>query len=158
MIFLIPWDFDCLDFFKFSDLPWWLTKDTILSPLLLLPHNQLIKKVPDHVKKQRTLAFYCHSSFQVLRPCNRRTSRKMTSPGESSATTLPSPSPTAAGRKKEATTMTLARSCALILISLTTSASVAAGSEMPLVDPLYHFNPCSFNPQCLCSTGGERMI
>ena len=134
----------------------WLTKDTILSPLLPLPHNQLIKKSLI-TKKQRTLAFYCHSSFQVLRPCNRRTSRKMTSPGESSATTLPSP-PTAAGRKKEATTMTLARSCALILISLTTSASVAAGSEMPLVDPLYHFNPCSFNPQCLCSTGGERMI
>ena len=121
-------------------------EDNIFSPLSL-PHNQLIKKIPDHHQKARTLAFYCHSSFQVLRPCNRRTSRKMTSrPGESAA---------AGGRKKEAT-ITLARSCALILISLTASASVAAGSEMPLVDPLYHFNPCSFNPQCLCSTGGEN--
>ena len=53
---------------------------------------------------------------------------------------------------------TLAEACAFILLLLIASeADVAVGGsvvEVPL-DHLSHFNPCSFNPLCVCSTGGR---
>lgn len=53
---------------------------------------------------------------------------------------------------------TLAEACAFILLLLIASeADVAVGGsvvEVPL-DYLSHFNPCSFNPLCVCSTGGR---
>ena len=54
--------------------------------------------------------------------------------------------------KMDTSASILAASCALILMSIAVPQVV--GSDLPL-DNHYHFNPCSFNPQCLCSTGGK---
>ena len=62
-------------------------------------------------------------------------------------------------RSSSKSTETLVEGCAFILLLLMASeADVAVGGssvvEVPL-DNLYHFNPCSFNPLCVCSTGGR---
>ena len=49
---------------------------------------------------------------------------------------------------------TLAKSCAAILLVLMVSCCLGSNAQLPL-DHLSHFNPCPFNPQCQCSTGGK---
>ena len=50
---------------------------------------------------------------------------------------------------------TLAKSCATILFLMMVSCCLGSNAQVPL-DHLSHFNPCPFNPQCQCSTGGKQ--
>ena len=58
-------------------------------------------------------------------------------------------------RSSSKSTEALVESCAFILLLLMASETVSGSIvEVPL-DHLYHFNPCTFNPMCVCSTGGR---
>jgi hypothetical protein len=57
-------------------------------------------------------------------------------------------------KKKEAAVNKLVASTCIVIMIIMAEAPRVMGSDQVPLDNRYHYNPCSFNPQCLCSTGG----
>ena len=62
-------------------------------------------------------------------------------------------------KSSQKSVVTWFESCAFIMLMVSTAQVGALGSEIEVPsEHLYHFNPCTFNPMCFCSTGGKIFI